>query len=206
MLDGGKLQISIRSVCPHGPATISEDCLMKTTWDKHLAERSSHNKYVLVMRTDTSINPCLKIFYCWPLFQLTDFQSPQAKIQELCDRLTPQVVLIEQMQQTEPTGAPDHGSTMRKARGCLVLTMTRSETFSAWPVPEVTYPISLLTDKEEDGTSYLWEKFGHQVSLNRKTLEIQDKAAKWENLYTPIRHHYLRVYCTSSIRLKTTSA
>lgn len=68
---------------------------MKTTWDKHLAERSSHNKYVLVMRTDTSINPCLKIFYCWPLFQLKDFQSPQAKIQELCDRLTPQAVLIE---------------------------------------------------------------------------------------------------------------
>lgn len=68
--------------------------------------------------------------------------------------------------------------------------MTRSETFSAWPIPEATYPISLLTDKEEDGTHYLQEMFGHWVSLNCKTLEIQDKAAKWENLYTPIRHHY----------------
>ena len=29
---------------------------------------------------------------------------------------------------------------------------------------------------------------------------------KWENLYTPIRHHYWQAYCTFNIRLKTASA
>lgn len=43
--------------------------------------------------------------------------------------------------------------------------MAKSETYSAWPVHEVVYPISHLTDKDEDGPSYLQGMFGHWVSL-----------------------------------------